>query len=115
MRLQHDTSCWCHESTLHSTDPLQQYLAMNPYARSRLIEFHEQPYTPPAIRQPVQDMLTIAWTHRVWPLQHTSPAVLAGQVLEQALSRIGDGEKVAVVDFCSGAGGPIPTIERVVK
>lgn len=88
---------------------------MNPYARSRLIEFHEQPYTPPAIRQPVQDMLTFAWTHRVWPLQHTSPAVLAGQVLEQALSRIGAGEKVAVVDFCSGAGGPIPTIERVVK
>lgn len=68
-------------------------------------------------------MLTFAWTHRVWPLQHTSPAVLAGQVLEKVLRRItgaqgqGEegGEKVAVVDFCSGAGGPIPTIESVVK
>jgi hypothetical protein len=89
---------------------------MNPHARSRLIEFHEQPYTPPAIRRPVQDMLTFAWTHRVWPLQHTSPAVLAGRVLESVLGRIGDeGKPVAVVDFCSGAGGPIPTIERVVK
>lgn len=89
---------------------------MNPHARSRLIEFHEQPYTPPAIRRPVQDMLTFAWTHRVWPLQHTSPAVLAGRVLESVLRRIGDeGKPVAVVDFCSGAGGPIPTIERVVK
>jgi hypothetical protein len=90
----------------------------NPYARPRLIEFHEQSYTPPAIRRPVQDMLTFAWTHRVWPLQHTSPAVLAGNVLERVLRMIGgqgEGEKVAVVDFCSGAGGPIPTIERVVK
>ncbi|KAJ9109356.1 hypothetical protein QFC21_000686 [Naganishia friedmannii] len=91
----------------------------NPYARPRLIEFHEQPYTPPAIRRPVQDMLTFAWTHRVWPLQHTSPAVLAGQVLERVLRRIGgkqgEEDKVAVVDFCSGAGGPIPTIERVVN
>lgn len=54
----------------------------------------------------------------MWPLQHTSPAVLAGNVLERVLRRIGgqgEGEKVAVVDFCSGAGGPIPTIERVVK
>ncbi|KAJ9103047.1 hypothetical protein QFC20_004856 [Naganishia adeliensis] len=89
---------------------------MNPHARPRLIEFHEQPYTPPAIRRPVQDMLTFAWTHRVWPLQHTSPAVLAGRVLESVLGRIGDeGKPVAVVDFCSGAGGPIPTIERVVN
>lgn len=97
-----------------------------PSPRRRFIEFHEQPYTPSFIRQPIQDMLTLAWTNRFPGLQRRAPAEMVVGVLERVLggagvgtSKGGDGgddlEGMTVVDFCSGAGGPIQTIERIMK
>lgn len=90
-----------------------------PTPRNRFIEFHEQPYVPAYIRRPIQDMLTLAWTNTFWPLQKQSPSELIVDVLEEQvrkLTRTGQaGGRLSVVDFCSGAGGPIRTIERIMK
>ncbi len=91
--------------------------------RSRLIEIHEQPWTPACIRQPIQECLSLAWTLRFWPVQRRSPAEVAVEVLEEVVQRVGgrgegeaeDEEPMRIVDFCSGAGGPVPTIERMIK
>jgi hypothetical protein len=50
-------------------------------------------------------------------LQKVSPAELAAAVILRTLEEIGDidNSKISVIDFCSGAGGPIPTIERIVN
>lgn len=106
-----------------------------PSPRRRFIEFHEQPYTPSFIRQPIQDMLTLAWTNRFPGLQRRAPAEMVVGVLERVLGGTGNGkgkeggdrgkggdggdsddlEGMTIVDFCSGAGGPIQTIERIMK
>ncbi|KAH8082398.1 hypothetical protein HD553DRAFT_351293 [Filobasidium floriforme] len=107
-----------------------------PSPRRRFIEFHEQPYTPAFIRQPIQDMLTLAWTNRFPGLQRRAPAEMVVGVLERVLAEpreafkkggAGKGkergdrgggddlEGMTVVDFCSGAGGPIQTIERIMN
>lgn len=97
-----------------------------PVIRRRYIELHEQPYTPAFIRQPVQDMLTLAWTNRFPGLQRQAPSELVVDVLERVLRGLSTGKRgagtgdegaggMSVVDFCSGAGGPIQTIERIMK
>jgi len=86
-----------------------------PVVRRRYIEFHEQSYIPAFIRQPIQDMLTLAWTARVPVLQQQAPAELAVDVLERVVDGLSTGGNTSVVDFCSGAGGPIQTIERIMK
>ena len=51
-------------------------------------------------------------------LQKVSPAELAASIILRTLEEdIGDLDtsKISVIDFCSGAGGPIPTIERIVN
>jgi hypothetical protein len=88
---------------------------VRPVVRRRYIEFHEQSYVPAFIRQPIQDMLTLAWTARVPPVQRQAPAELAVDVLERVIDGLPDRENTSVVDFCSGAGGPIQTIERIMK
>ncbi len=71
---------------------------------------------PLAITSRVQRNLKRAWTTRVPPLQPTSPASLAAIILHRLLERSpeacrGDpGRPTIVVDFCSGAGGPVPSI-----
>lgn len=62
----------------------------------------------------------------MWPLQGEAPAVGVGRVLEGVVGELsganegkskgkGREREVVVVDFCSGAGGPVQTIERVLK
>jgi hypothetical protein len=82
-----------------------------PVVRRRYIEFHEQSYIPAFIRQPIQD----AWTARVPILQQQAPAELAVDVLERVVDGLSTDGNTNVVDFCSGAGGPIQTIERIMK
>lgn len=69
------------------------------------------------MRRRCQAILAAAWTYRVPYLQKISPAELAALVILRTLEDIGNLEdsKISVVDFCSGSGGPIPTIERIVN
>lgn len=73
-------------------------------------------------------MLTLAWTNRFPGLQRQAPSELVVDVLERVLGGLSLGKEggkgkaeredvggMSVVDFCSGAGGPIQTIERVMK
>lgn len=105
-----------------------------PYARPRLIEFHEQPWFPSFLRQPIQNMLTAVWITRFPIFQKLAPYEAVSDVLEKVVDEIEwedrlpllDGEgfgsgsgkwrgRMRIVDCCSGAGGPMPTIEKRLK
>ena len=97
-----------------------------PYDRPRLLEFHEQPWIPDFIRQPIQTMLTAVWITRFPPFQLFAPYEAVSDTLERLVTEIEkedalssrSGEKTAgvmIVDCCSGAGGPMPAIERRLK
>lgn len=64
-------------------------------------------------------MLTAQWSYRVPILQQRAPAELAAQLIEDALDKLETAlpkyETITVVDFCSGGGGPTPTIEKLVN
>lgn len=62
----------------------------------------------------MQSCLTLVWTLRVPPLQSASPASLVAQTLLRLIPphRFAN---YTFVDFCAGAGGPTPTIERLVN
>ncbi|KAK4688067.1 hypothetical protein P7C73_g2033, partial [Tremellales sp. Uapishka_1] len=91
-----------------------------PYSRPRLIEIHEQTWCPPFLRQSVQVMLTAVWTTRVPPFQSLAPYEAVSDTLESLIADIEtedatSGEKMdrlRIVDFCSGAGGPMAAIEK---
>lgn len=108
----------------------QDFLKMQlPYRRPRLLEFHDQPWCPPVLRQHIQALLTLLWVHRIPPFQSRAPYELASDHLEQVVREIEDSHgssspaeksnaprgRIRVVDCCSGAGGPMPSIERRVK
>lgn len=81
--------------------------------RMHLFEIDDQPWFPPWLRARVQDGLTHAWTTSLPPLQACSPAALVAQTLQRVLGRsVG---RYTYVDFCSGAGGPTPSIERALN
>ena len=95
-----------------------------PYKRPRLIEIHEQPWCPPTLRRPIQDMLTFMWTHRIRPFQSRAPYEAVADILEGIYDEIESEDKVlgdesesrlGIVDCCSGAGGPMPMVERAIK
>jgi hypothetical protein len=48
-------------------------------------------------------------------LQSRSPAELAAEVIDDILERISGDKDVQVVDFCSGAGGPVSAVEKIIK
>ncbi|KAF1345473.1 hypothetical protein BDV97DRAFT_361171 [Delphinella strobiligena] len=86
-------------------------------SRWHLFEWCDLAITPSFIKHRCQSMLTAQWTHRLPLLQTTSPAELAADVISRALDEVSDinDEKYTVIDFCSGAGGPIPIIEKSVN
>ena len=102
-----------------------------PYDRRRFIELHEQPWLPDYIRQPVQDFLTIVWLTKVPILQQSAPYEAVEDALNEIIEELdgddtkdhstaggsGNGEEnvLRIVDCCSGAGGPMPAIERNLK
>ncbi|GAB7350230.1 hypothetical protein MBLNU459_g0883t1 [Dothideomycetes sp. NU459] len=57
-------------------------------------------------------MLTAQWTHRLPLIQRVPPAELAASLIHDILDDVDD---IKVIDFCSGAGGPIPVIEKSVN
>ena len=65
---------------------------------------------PQYLREKVQSCLTLCWTFRFSLLQKASPAQLVASTLSRTLANsITD---YTFVDFCAGAGGPTPYIEK---
>ncbi|RDI84824.1 hypothetical protein Vi05172_g5455 [Venturia inaequalis] len=92
----------------------------NPMVSSRpwrLFEICDLGICPSFVRSRAQATLTAAWIHRFPLLQKASPAELAASLIIRTLDEMPDLEniKLSLVDFCSGAGGPIPTIEKLVN
>ncbi|RDW85556.1 hypothetical protein BP5796_03881 [Coleophoma crateriformis] len=78
--------------------------------RVHFYEINDQPWFPQYLREKVQSCLTLAWTFRAPIIQKTSPAELVVTTLDHTLSdRIW---QYTYVDFCAGAGGPTPYIEK---
>ncbi|KAI1866850.1 uncharacterized protein JN550_007397 [Neoarthrinium moseri] len=81
--------------------------------RLHLFEIDDQSWFPPYLRARVQDGLMHAWIFYLPILQPCSPATLVANVLQRILgSSI---SKFAFIDFCAGAGGPTPFIERALN
>ncbi|MCJ1313433.1 hypothetical protein MMC25_007111 [Agyrium rufum] len=82
-------------------------------SRIHFYEINDQSWFPSYFREKVQAGLTLLWTFRVPFIQSTSPAALVAQILQEVLGpKIYDYE---YVDFCAGAGGPTPFIEREIN
>ncbi|KAI9791813.1 MAG: hypothetical protein M1816_003358 [Peltula sp. TS41687] len=83
----------------------------------RFFELADQSWFPGYIRGKIQEMLTNFWTRRIPFIQTATPAELAASVVSDAVSDLEKDQdsEVVVVDFCSGGGGPVPTIERVLN
>lgn len=90
---------------------LQSFI--NSLRAHRGIEWHEQPWMPDCLHEGVVRMLSHTWVSRFPILQRESPAEGCVGVLQGLISKIGG--RVSVVDFCSGGGGPIASIEKLLK
>ncbi|KAE8453223.1 hypothetical protein EG329_011290 [Mollisiaceae sp. DMI_Dod_QoI] len=78
--------------------------------RIHFYEINDQTWFPQYLREKVQSCLTLCWTFRVPILQKASPAQLVTSTLYRTL---GDNiTSYTYVDFCAGAGGPTPIIEK---
>ena len=65
---------------------------------------------PQYLREKVQSSLTLLWQFRAPLLQKASPAQMVATTLNQTLSD--SVTSYTYVDFCAGAGGPTPFIEK---
>ncbi|KAM0322306.1 hypothetical protein ACHAQA_009595 [Verticillium albo-atrum] len=82
--------------------------------RFHLFEIDDQPWFPAFLRARVQDALLATWVNRTPGLQPASPARLAADLLERHLG-LAALPAHTFIDFCAGAGGPTPTIERILN
>ncbi|KAL6716914.1 hypothetical protein ACLMJK_004826 [Lecanora helva] len=80
----------------------------------RLFEIDDQSWFPARFRLYVQSCLTLFWKFKAPILQPISPASLVAQTLQSVLGEE-NLKNYTFVDFCSGAGGPTPYIEREVN
>ncbi|POS77398.1 hypothetical protein DHEL01_v204200 [Diaporthe helianthi] len=81
--------------------------------RMHLFEIDDQPWFPPWFRAKVQAALTQTWNSQIPYLQPVSPARIVSRLLE---AHLGDSLSDHVfIDFCAGAGGPTPSIERYIN
>ena len=84
-----------------------------PIPRLHLSEIDDQSWFPAPLRASVQACLTLLWKLRFPLIQSVSPSALVAKTLHDVLgSRL---KEYTFVDFCSGAGGPTPYIEREVN
>ncbi|KAK5704962.1 hypothetical protein LTR97_002076 [Elasticomyces elasticus] len=72
---------------------------------------------PGAVKHCCQNTLTAQWTKKLPFIQRQPPAELAADAVLSAINSLDDIETAewTVIDFCSGAGGPIPFIETLVN
>ncbi|KAI1007280.1 hypothetical protein K3495_g941 [Podosphaera aphanis] len=78
--------------------------------RIQFLEINDEAWFPSYLREKVQSCLTLLWTLKVPPIQQTSPAQLVSSTLLRILDC--NVSNFTYVDFCAGAGGPTPTIEK---
>ncbi|KAI1504787.1 hypothetical protein F5X99DRAFT_405788 [Biscogniauxia marginata] len=81
--------------------------------RMHLFEIDDQPWFPPFLRAHVQSGLTHAWTTCIPYLQSCSPATLVANTLLRELGA--SVSRYTYIDFCAGAGGPTPFIEKALN
>ncbi|KAI9790035.1 MAG: hypothetical protein M1835_001256, partial [Candelina submexicana] len=81
--------------------------------RIHFFEINDQTWFPAYLREKIQASLTLAWRIKLPFVQVASPASLAASVLRRILNT--STSKYTVVDFCAGAGGPTPTIEKLLN
>ncbi|KAK1815300.1 hypothetical protein LTR12_010269 [Friedmanniomyces endolithicus] len=88
-----------------------------PFGRWQLFEFCDLDIVPDLVKHCCQNTLTAQWTKRLPFIQRQSPAELAADAVLSAINSLNDveTEEWTVIDFCSGAGGPIPYIEALVN
>lgn len=72
-----------------------------------------RPRFPQFLRTHIQNALTLTWTTPLPLSLSTSPARHAASVLRANLPA--DVSSYTFLDFCAGAGGPTPEIERIVN
>lgn len=70
---------------------------------------------PSFLRAHVQAALTHAWNFRLPPLQASTPAALVAETLRRTLGGDAGAAQYTYIDFCAGAGGPTPDIERALN
>lgn len=95
------------------TNPPDMALPL-PIPPLRLFEIDDQSWFPSSLRLSVQACLTLFWKLNAPFLQPTSPASLVAHTLQSVLGA-SNLRKYTFVDFCAGAGGPTPYIEREVN
>lgn len=78
--------------------------------RMHLFEIDDQTWFPAFLRARVQAALTIAWTTHVPIIQKSSPAHVVARLLSTNLATTV--RDYVFIDFCAGAGGPTPSIEK---
>ncbi|KAI1436202.1 hypothetical protein GGR50DRAFT_652160 [Xylaria sp. CBS 124048] len=78
--------------------------------RYHLFEIDDQPWFPSFLRGYVQSGLTHLWTTCLPLLQRCSPATLVASILQRELKKAVS--SYTYIDFCAGAGGPTPQIEK---
>ncbi|KAI1387706.1 uncharacterized protein F4822DRAFT_407344 [Hypoxylon trugodes] len=81
--------------------------------RMHLWEIDDQPWFPSFLRAYVQTGLTHAWTVHIPILQPSSPATIVADILRRMLGA--SASQRTYIDFCAGAGGPTPSIERALN
>ncbi|KAI1473021.1 uncharacterized protein F4812DRAFT_36210 [Daldinia caldariorum] len=81
--------------------------------RLHLWEIDDQPWFPSFLRAYVQDGLTHAWTVHIPLLQPSSPATIEAETLLRVLGP--SASRYTYIDFCAGAGGPTPQVERALN
>ncbi|OTA61531.1 hypothetical protein K449DRAFT_382917 [Hypoxylon sp. EC38] len=81
--------------------------------RLHLWEIDDQPWFPSFLRAYVQTGLMHAWTVYIPILQPSSAATIVAETLRRVLgARV---SRHTYIDFCAGAGGPTPFIERALN
>ncbi|KAI4145213.1 MAG: hypothetical protein LQ341_002448, partial [Variospora aurantia] len=84
-----------------------------PIPRIHFYEINDQSWFPPFLREKVQAALTLLWTTRFPLVQSLAPASIVARILQSVLGPAI--REYTFIDFCSGAGGPTPKLEREVN
>ncbi|TKX20528.1 hypothetical protein C1H76_7339 [Elsinoe australis] len=102
---------------LYLYNVFESLLSLNFPYRLQLFEFGDLYLVPTFIKYHFQITLTAQWTRRLPLLQSHAPAHHATALLTQILANITDTATTpyTIIEFCSGAGGPTPHIERAVN
>ncbi|KAK3984485.1 hypothetical protein QBC44DRAFT_252818 [Cladorrhinum sp. PSN332] len=78
----------------------------------QVFEIADQLWFPSLLRKYMQAALTAAWTTYIPHLQTSSPAGIVARLLSSNLPPGSHPSDYVFIDFCAGAGGPTPQIEK---